>query len=83
MLLISIRVAWFKRLVALRLTSRLLERTAAASFPNSGRLFAQVLGSASDLYPCGLVQVSRCIQAYLEALRENGLKPVLGENASH
>ena len=41
-----------------------------------------MLGSASDLYPCGLVQVSRCIEAYLEALRENGLKPVLGENAS-
>ena len=55
----------------------------AASFPNSGRLFAAVLGSASDLYPCGLVQVSRCIEAYLEALGENGLKPVLGENAMH
>ena len=39
-----------------------------------------MLGSASDLNPCGLVQVSRCIEAYLEALRENGLKPVPGEN---
>ena len=52
----------------------------AASFPNAGRLFAEVLGSAADVYPCGLVQVSRCIEAYLQALRENGLKPVLGEN---